>query len=89
MKLSEEMQSRLDGIVSPVVLNLLIEDAVKLEEENQLLKNKVAALQDPEQDDMYWFDQAESYYAKIVKLRKSNDSLIKSINALMAKMGHA
>lgn len=42
-----------------------------------------------EDDEMYWFAQAERYHEKIIKLQKSNDQLIKSINALMAKAGHA
>jgi len=42
-----------------------------------------------DKNEMYWFEQAEKYHDKVVKLQKSNDSLIKSINALMAKVGHA
>jgi len=88
-KVSEEMQWRLEDIVTRSVLDFLVNDVEELEKENEYLRNKISAIENPDKDDMYWFEQSEKYHDKVVKLQKSNDSLIKSINALMAKVGHA
>lgn len=58
-------------------------------DEDWLAEKFTEAYAAEQSDEMYWFEQAEKYHEKVIKLQKSNDQLIKSVNALMARAGHA